>query len=73
MDLKKYLEVTGIEQKKFAVLIGVTPVSVCNYLHRRRMPSSKVVANIETVTNNKVTLHDLKEYWEMRKTPNDKN
>lgn len=67
MDINKYLEVSGKRDKDLAKEIGVSPVSICNYKKRRRMPCSWVIAKMEVVTKGMVTLHDWIAYWEAKK------
>lgn len=66
MDLKDYLETEGIENKDFAVMVGVTRNTVTNWIHWHSMPHPKTIKRIEQVTNGKVTFKDLMYYWEAK-------
>jgi DNA-binding transcriptional regulator YdaS (Cro superfamily) len=64
MKLETYLELTGLEKKQFAKLIGICPQSISNYLHLKRKPSLSIACRIEVATKGKVTVHDLWQFWE---------
>ena len=67
MDLKDYLDITGLSHVEFAKLVLVSPVSVSNYICGRRMPEPQIVDRIERATNGKVTLQDLLANWNKKR------
>lgn len=66
MELRTYLKLTNIEKKEFAVMIGVSPSSISNYLSGKRMPPLEIGRKIEKVTRGRVTIDDLIEYWNQK-------
>lgn len=59
MDLKKYVESTGLQKKAFAHMLGISVFALSNYMHRRRTPTLQIADRIIEVTNGKVTIKDL--------------
>jgi transcriptional regulator with XRE-family HTH domain len=61
MDLKKYIESRRFELKEFARMIGISPSTLSNYIHKRREPRPWIRKRIIEVTGGKVGLEDLLE------------
>lgn len=59
MDLRQYLDESGLSATEFAGRIGVTPMAVSRYLGRERVPRAGVLARIIAETNGKVTANDF--------------
>jgi len=59
MNLLTYRKLTGISQKKFAQIIGVTPAHLCFIEKGIRRPSPELAARIEKATQGKVSRWEL--------------
>lgn len=59
MDLKRYLFEHGISQTDFARSIGYSYSYIRNLVHKRVIPSLRVVKTIEQATNGEVKQQDL--------------
>lgn len=59
MLLHDFLESRNFTIKEFAVLVGVSPQAIYNYIRKGRVPNLTIANRIIMATKGKVTLEDL--------------
>lgn len=60
MQLLDYLIKYDISNKDFAEHVKLTPGTISHYINQKRIPSPKIAQRIQYVTNNEVTIKDLR-------------
>lgn len=60
MELRTYLEETGLTQAEFAAKLQVTQGMIGHWLHGRKRITAEQAKAIEEATAGKVTRHDLR-------------
>ncbi len=58
MDLRQYLDSTGIKHRFFAQKMGISTSTLHALLKKRSLPSMKLAYDIEIQTSKAVTLYD---------------
>lgn len=59
MHLRDYLMLTGIKQRHFAKLLGISDKTLHNYLVGYRNPTEELAKKIESMTGGIVTVRDM--------------
>jgi len=61
MTIKEYITENNLTLVEFARLIGITKVTLWNYMNNKRKPCFKVMKKIMQATKNKINHNDFKE------------
>ncbi len=71
MELKKYVELTGLPQKVVAYMLKISPYALSNYINGRRTPTLEIADRIIDLTLQEVSIKDLLKTAKKRKKDKD--
>ena len=71
MELKKYVELTGLPKKVVAYMLKISPYALSNYLSGRRTPTLEIAYRIIILSKEEVTIKDLLNTAKKRKHDKD--
>lgn len=63
MELKRWMDVSGMTQKRLGEMVGCHEHTIYRIVNYISEPSATLARKIIDVTNGKVTLKDLTDWW----------